>query len=144
MFDDDLSGSEVHSDGADRQLDAIRAGGQRLVVMVRKEVGAALDELDSGEFVKVTDQLRRAAYWAGLLAEAQQGIAIASGSKLIPAADVTPGMVLTDVGEVSDVTVEDCASVLCRRHIEIKVGDHRLNYHGDQAVYVDVEAAVDG
>ncbi len=134
MFDEDFA---VHADGAQRQLDAIRAGGQRVVMLIRQEIGSALNALEEGDFTKLVEKLSRANSWGATLANAQQYIAIAHGSKLVLAADVEVGMVLTDVGEVSDVTIEDCASRHCRRHIEIKVGEHELRFSGDQEVYVN-------
>lgn len=130
----------IHADGATRALDAIRAGGEHLIVQVRQRMSTTLDALDEGDFVKCANYLADALQSVQALSQAQQFIAIAEGTRLILAADVEVGMTVTNVGEVTDMTVEPCVNERCRRHINLKIGEHELTFRGDQEVYVDLTA----
>lgn len=128
-----------HEDGITQALSAIHAGGHRLVIMARQRVARALDHLDAGTFDDAVEELNMAAGYLGSLANAKRYIGIADGSRMTPAAELKVGDHLTDVGEVTHVEVTTCAVKNCRRHVEIKVGEHELKFYGDTEVYVVAE-----
>lgn len=126
--------SHNHDERVGKQLEAIKAGGGQLVVMVRQRIAMALDSLDAGDFVNTGEHLQTARSFVGPLANAQQYIAIADSSRLIHASEVEVGMELTHLGEVTAKEVESCPH--CRLHIGLHIGEHELSFHGDQEVYV--------
>lgn len=133
----------LHTDGAARVLESIRSGADHLIVITRQRVGAALDALDAGDFARVVTHLSDALGCVQPLWEAERSIAIADGSRLVKAEDLTVGMELVNLGPVSEVEVEDCGKAFCNRHVTVKVGGHEMELRGEQEMYVSEESAAE-
>lgn len=129
---------DIHAEGASRALDAIRSGGDHLIVITRQRISSALDALDEGNFARAASYLSDALGCVQPLSNASHYIAIADGSRLIPAKDLQVGMTLTNVGEVTELDIETCASERCQRHVKLKISDHEMEFRGDQEVYVSI------
>lgn len=125
--------------GAARQFEKIRAGGRQLLVVTRQRIGEALDEVDKGDFMAAHHKLQQASGAMSQLAQAQQFIAVADGSRMVKAVDLEEGLYLTDVGEVTSVEVEECASPQCPGHVTLKIGEHELTLLGCEELYVSDE-----
>jgi hypothetical protein len=132
----ELKMDHLHADGASRALDAIRSGGEHLLVTIRQRMVLIYDCIDEGDFHTALSYAGDIQSSLASLASAQTYIAIADGSRLIKAADVEVGMTVVNVGEVTDVSVEDCPNERCKRHVTLKVGEHEMAFRGEQEVYV--------
>lgn len=131
-------GERIHDDGAVKALRSIESGGHHLLMLARRRVGELLNELDEGDFREAHSTAQALASTLTPLASAQAYIAIADGSKLMAARDLRPGMVLTDLGEITEHHMTECAIERCRGHVKLKIGEHDVEYSGDVELYVDV------
>lgn len=138
-FDSEHASHDI-DDGVTRTLHSIQAGGQHLVMMTRRRVGEILDRLDEGDFRAAWTAAESCQQALGPLAEAQGYIAIAHGARLTAARDLKVGMVLVNVGEVSEVEATECGHAACSGHVKLKIGEHEKTYAGDTEFYVKDEA----
>lgn len=134
---------DMHEDGAARSLHSIEAGGQHLLMLSRRRMFEIMDEIDRGDFREAHATAQQLANTLAPLASAQAYIAIADGSKLVAARDLTVGMVLTEVGEITEHEVTDCPAPRCRGHVKLKIGEHEAQYPGDVELYVQVAEKTD-
>jgi hypothetical protein len=120
-------------------LRAIEAGGQQLVMQARQRVAKILDALDEGDFVEAFQAAKLVQQSLGPLTNAQNYIAVAGNSRLLAARELKTGMVLTDVGAVTDVTINECVAEVCEGHVKISIGAHEVEYDGGTELYVRVD-----
>lgn len=125
-------------DSASETLHHIERGGHHLLMVTRRRIGAFLDELDKGEFRSAMEELDGARASLLPLAQAEATMAIASTSSLVPVRDLRPGMVLTDVGEITSVEAQDqCGNQRCSGHVQIIVGEQPVQLDADAEVYIE-------
>lgn len=128
-------------EGATRTLDRIGAGARHLIIITRQRIADALNELDDGDFRGVSASLAAAAQVVGPLAHAESYVAVAD-AELMDTRDLRPGMVIVDLGEVTDVSVENCGLDRCEGHVKINFGEqHEYTWGGGQQVYVQRDTA---
>ncbi len=136
MSVDEHHSHSAHDAGATQTLQAIQAGGQRLLAIARQRIAGVLDALDAGDFRVAAGGLQEALSSVAPLANAQTCIAIADGSVLVRAADLKDGMNLADIGEIGGVEVTHCPAEKCTGHVKFKIGSHDFDYPGDSELYV--------
>lgn len=126
-------------EGATKTLERISAGGRHLVTITRQRIGDALNELDEGDFRAASTSLQTAVQALGPLAHAENYIAVAD-ALLMDTRDLQPGMVIVDVGEITEVEVEEeCGMSRCDGHVKVKFGEHEYTWSGRQQVYVQFD-----
>lgn len=125
------------------RLLSITQGAQHLVVVARQRIAQTLDALDAGDFEATVQRLNEAIGVLTPVLNAQLYVAVADGNKLIRARELVDGMVLTGVGSVESVSHNEPCSHCGDEHVRVKVagGEHELNLHSDQELYVVREAA---
>jgi hypothetical protein len=126
-----------HDEGTTRTLDAIRSGANHLLIIARRRIAEALDALDEGSFGKALGKLNEAESSIAPLASAQTYIAIADGSRVVEAVQLEAGMVLKGVGPIEAVNTTMCSAQRCSGHVKVTVGEHELDFTGDQELYVE-------
>lgn len=129
-----------YDEGANRALEAIKAGGQHMLAHIRTRISEVLDDLDSGDFRGAYDHLGEASSMVAPLASAQNSLAVADGSVLMVARDLHQGMVLVDMGEISEIEVTNCTAQKCDGHVKVKIGEHEADYRGNTKLYVTAES----
>lgn len=139
MLEDPHHSHSEHDAGATQTLQAIQAGGHRLLAIARQRIAGVLDALDAGDFRMAAGGLQEALSSVGPLANAQTCIAVADGSILVKAADLKDGMNLADIGDISGVEVTHCPAEKCQGHVKFKIGPHDFDYSGDAELYVRPE-----
>lgn len=134
--------TNVHEDGATKMLAAIESGGHLLLMLTRRKIGSVLDDLDKGDFRAASGHLQEALSSVSPLANAQVYVAIAEGAKLVQARELEAGMVLKNVGEITNIEVTECGADRCGGHVKLMIGErHEAEYSGDTELYVDVGGA---
>jgi cellobiose-specific phosphotransferase system component IIA len=126
---------------AARTLDAIRNGGGTLVLSTRQRINEAVKALDDGDFAEALRRLHEAQQTISPLANAQAYIAIADSGRMVRASDLEVGMVMSQLGEITEIAQATCEHSDCPGHFVVTVGDNSpVVLDGDTTIYVEVAA----
>jgi len=127
---------------AARTLDAIRSGGQQLIMLTNRRMDDARKALQQGDFSSVVSFLQGAVSSVAPLANAQSFIGIACEGRIVRARDLEPGMDLVRIGTVTGVEVRECQAADCDGHVKVTVGEHEpLDLTGDVELWVATDGA---
>lgn len=133
-----MDGLDAHDAGAAQMLRHIERGGHHLLMVARRRVASFLDRLDQGDFRGALAEMDGARSCVVPLAQAQSHMAIASTADLIMVKHLQPGMVLSEVGEITAVEHEgDCGGSGCGGHVMLMIGEQPLRLDADAEVFVE-------
>jgi hypothetical protein len=130
--------TEEHISSASETLDAIRNGGQALLMTVRMRVKEAEKAMDEGKFGLALGRLSEASGMLSPLAHAETNIAIAGNAYLVRAKDLTVGMELVHLGVIEEVETDPCDEH--GEHVKVKADGRQLGFLPEVQLYVARDA----
>lgn len=135
---EDMDHPDQHiEDAATKTLNGIAAGGQHLLIVARRRIFEVLDAMEAGDFREAMAAANNLTGVLSPLSHAQTYIGIAEDTQLVPARELAVGMVLAEVGEITEFDVSECSAMSCKGHVKMKVGDeHPMEFRGDQELFV--------
>lgn len=141
LFGRDTEGRDMTDQpSAAGSLDAIRNGAGNMLVTIRQRINEAVTAFDEGDFALGQQRLDEARACAQPLANAQTYLAVADTGRIVRARDLEAGMMMTKIGEITEVVKGECDHESCPGHFLIHVGGHEpILLDGDTTIYVDVQ-----
>jgi hypothetical protein len=141
MMDEDMSVER----SAARSLDQIRQGGQALMLVAKQRLKEIEQALEEGRFI---DAMTRAQELVGKLhplAEAENYLSVFADTFVLRADEVTEGMVLHNVGRVTEVSSRshDIGEEMPCVHVQLSVEgrDKPVEFPPDRELVISRDAA---
>jgi hypothetical protein len=137
---EDQEGHQHPEGTASNTLDRIRRGGTHLILAAHRRLAETKALLDEGDFqgaMKTTGQLHEK---VSALAVAEGSLATVSDARILKCKDVTIGMTLADVGEVTAIEPCPCGQDHCTR-IVLTIEQQPVNFPADAEIIVAAPVA---
>lgn len=130
--------SEHFDRGAEETLARFESGGRQLLMLVRRRIGRALDEMDEGRFMQALNSLREAQSALGPVAQAESQMAFVANAEMISADQLEVDMELLGFGVVASVEHQEPCNESCDGHVLVGIRGEadQLLVSAKQEIYV--------